>query len=165
LGHDGDVRETGDISLTPNEEVGNSPALRCRVIVADDSTDLRDLFVLLLDDEDDFTVIGAAADGAEAVHLADVLKPDLLVLDVNMPVMDGIEALRRVKAAQPHVRVVLLSAFPRGVLDRRVGGAPPLEAADRGDTHAADQIGILAVGLFDASPARVARHVHHWRKH
>jgi DNA-binding NarL/FixJ family response regulator len=110
------VQERGDISLTPTEEVGNSPALRCRVVVADDSADLRDLVVLLLDDEDDFSVIGAAADGAEAVLLADELKPDLLVLDVNMPVMDGIEALRRVKATQPQIRVVLLSAFPRGVL-------------------------------------------------
>jgi DNA-binding NarL/FixJ family response regulator len=112
------VQETGDISLTPTEQVDNSPALRCRVVVADDSTDLRDLFVLILDDEDDFTVIGSAADGAEAVQLADELEPDLLVLDVNMPVMDGIEALRRVKATQPQIRVVLLSAFPPGVLPR-----------------------------------------------
>jgi CheY-like chemotaxis protein len=112
------VRETGDISLTPSDEVGNSPALRCRVVVADDSTDLRDLFVLLLDDEDDFTVLGAAADGAEALRLATELEPDLLVLDVNMPVMDGLEALRRVKTTHPHIRVVLLSAFPRGLLPR-----------------------------------------------
>ena len=89
---------------------------RYRVVVADDSPDLRDLFCLLLDEEDDFTVVGAASDGARAVQLATELGPDLLVLDVNMPVMDGMEALRRVKALHPHIRVVLLSALPRGVI-------------------------------------------------
>ena len=90
--------------------------VRCRVVVADDSRELRDLFCLLLDDEEDFSVIGAASNGAEAVHLAEELEPDLLVLDVNMPVMDGVEALRRVKARHSRTRVVLLSALPRGIL-------------------------------------------------
>ncbi|MDX6287439.1 MAG: hypothetical protein QOG53_2924 [Frankiales bacterium] len=88
--------------------------MRYRVVVADDSTDLRDLVCLLIDDEDDFSVVGAASNGAEAVQLAQELEPDLLVLDVDMPVMDGLEALRRVKAWHAQTRVVLLSALPRG---------------------------------------------------
>jgi DNA-binding NarL/FixJ family response regulator len=71
---------------------------------------------LLLDDEDDFSVVGAASDGAEAVRLAHDLEPDLLVLDLNMPVMDGAEALRRVKAMHAPIRVVLLSALPRSIV-------------------------------------------------
>jgi DNA-binding NarL/FixJ family response regulator len=71
---------------------------------------------LLLDDEDDFAVVGAAADGVEAVQLTDQLRPDLLVLDVNMPVMDGLEALRQVKLAHTQMRVVLLSALPKSMV-------------------------------------------------
>jgi DNA-binding NarL/FixJ family response regulator len=89
---------------------------RYRVVVADDSLDLRDLIVLLLDDEDDFTVVGAAADGAEAVQLTAELRPDLLVLDMNMPVMDGIAATREVKSTWPETRVVLLSAIPKSIV-------------------------------------------------
>ena len=117
-GQHGGVSETADSSVPSVDELGNLPRLRYRVVVADDNPDLRALFALLLDDEDDFTVVGTAANGAEAVQLTAELRPDLLVLDVNMPVMDGLAALSHVKATLPETRVVLLSAVPKSMVSQ-----------------------------------------------
>ncbi|GLZ80101.1 DNA-binding response regulator [Actinorhabdospora filicis] len=82
-----------------------------RVMLADDQPLIRGGFRALLDDEDDIEVVGEAAHGAEAVALAAETRPDVVLLDVQMPVMDGIEAARRI-AADPElagVRVVMLT--------------------------------------------------------
>lgn len=65
-----------------------------RVLVADDQALLRTAFSSLIEAEEDLTVVGEAADGREAVELAAARAPDVVVLDVRMPVMDGIEAAR-----------------------------------------------------------------------
>jgi DNA-binding NarL/FixJ family response regulator len=80
-----------------------------RVLVADDSAGVRELLVLLLNMESAFTVVGEARDGVTAVALAERLQPDLVILDVNMPRLDGIEALPRVRDASPGSRVVIFS--------------------------------------------------------
>jgi DNA-binding NarL/FixJ family response regulator len=90
-----------------------APRKRNSVVVVDDQTDMRELVALILDDEDDFTVVATAGDGAEAVRLVGELQPDLLVLDVAMPVMSGIEALKSVRIGSPETRIVMLSAHPR----------------------------------------------------
>jgi DNA-binding NarL/FixJ family response regulator len=82
-----------------------------RVLVVDDSPQLRDLLVLLLDDEEDIHVVGQAADGAEAVELVELLEPDVVLLDIAMPVMDGLEALRLLRLVAPATRVILLSGY------------------------------------------------------
>jgi DNA-binding NarL/FixJ family response regulator len=80
-----------------------------RVLVADDSAGVRELLVLLLNMESAFTVVGEARDGVAAVALAERLQPDLVILDVNMPRLDGLEALPRVRDASPGSRVVIFS--------------------------------------------------------
>ena len=65
----------------------------------------------LLDRAGDIEVVGAAADGAEAVVLADDHAPDVILMDLSMPVMDGIEATKRILEADPEVRVVVLTSF------------------------------------------------------
>jgi DNA-binding NarL/FixJ family response regulator len=80
-----------------------------RVLVADDSAGVRELLVLLLNMESAFTVVGEARDGVAAVALAEQLQPDLVILDVNMPRLDGIEALPRVRNASPGSQVVIFS--------------------------------------------------------
>jgi DNA-binding NarL/FixJ family response regulator len=69
-----------------------------RVLIADDQALVRAGFKMILDAEDDLEVVGEAADGAEAVELARRLKPDVVLMDIRMPQLDGIEATRRVIA-------------------------------------------------------------------
>lgn len=82
-----------------------------RVLVVDDHAVVRDGLELLLERFGSVTCVGAAADGAEAVALVDELHPDVVLMDLSMPVMDGIEATRRVVAARPDTAVVVLTTF------------------------------------------------------
>jgi DNA-binding NarL/FixJ family response regulator len=84
-----------------------------RVLIADDQALVRAGFRMILDAEDDLDVVGEASDGAEAVKLARQLKPDVVLMDIRMPELDGIEATRRVAelATDPPVRVLMLTTF------------------------------------------------------
>ena len=80
-----------------------------RVLLADDHALFRQGVASLLATESDFEVVGEAADGQQALELARELMPDVILMDVSMPVMDGLEATRRIKAEMPHVRIVILT--------------------------------------------------------
>ncbi len=80
-----------------------------RVIVADDEAGIRELMRTLLSLEPDFEVVGQAGDGVEAVELVSALHPDLVVIDISMPVMDGLEAISRIRKVSPATRVAVLS--------------------------------------------------------
>jgi NarL family two-component system response regulator LiaR len=82
-----------------------------RVLVADDHPPFSEGLVLLLKKEPDLDPVGIAEDGLEAIRLAKELKPDVIVMDVAMPRMNGIEATRRVKAHLPNTSVLVLSAY------------------------------------------------------
>ena len=84
-----------------------------RVLVVDDQALLRTAFSSLIDAEDDLEVVGEAADGRQAVQIAARLGPDVVVMDVRMPVMDGIEATRQITAGQGAgvPRVLILTTF------------------------------------------------------
>jgi DNA-binding NarL/FixJ family response regulator len=104
-----------------------------RVLIADDHPVFRDGLATLLEPHPDIVVVGRAADGAEAVALAAELRPDVVVMDIQMPQVNGIEATRRVLAADPSVGVLvftmgeddstLLSAMRAGARGYLVKGA------------------------------------------
>ena len=82
-----------------------------RVILADDHAVVRKGIREFLEDEDDIVVLAEAADGSQAVDLAAQHEPDVAVLDIQMPGVGGIEATRRIRAEQPGVKVLILTAY------------------------------------------------------
>ena len=96
---------------------------RDRVLVVDDAANLRDLLSILLDAEDDFEVVGTAADGAQAIEAARTLLPDIILLDLLMPVMDGLQALPRLRELLPGASIVIFSGFEDAALSPEAGDA------------------------------------------
>ena len=81
-----------------------------RVLLADDHALFRGGVASLLAAESDFEVVGEAADGRQAVEMARDLMPDVILMDISMPVMNGLEATRRINAEMPYVKIVVLTA-------------------------------------------------------
>lgn len=80
-----------------------------RILLADDHTIIRSGLRLLLEQQSDFNVVAEAATGSEAVHLASQNHPQVAILDIGMPELNGIEATREMVAQEPQVQVVILS--------------------------------------------------------
>lgn len=80
-----------------------------RVLIADDHTIVRSGIRLLLENEPDIEVVGEALDGAQAVDLIATLRPDLVLMDIAMPVLDGLEATRQIKTSFPEIQILVLT--------------------------------------------------------
>ena len=113
---------------------------RTRVLIADDSERIRRGLHGLFELVDDIEVVAEAVNGAHAVALATELLPDVVLMDVGMPVMDGIEATRRIRAGQSDTRVLILTALP-------------------GQRHAARTAGSDGFVLKDADPDEIVQAV------
>jgi DNA-binding NarL/FixJ family response regulator len=113
-----------------------------RVLVADDADGVRELVMLLLDMESDFTVVGQARDGVEAVEAARSLQPDLVVLDVSMPRLDGITATPQILSASPTSRVAIFTGVTDVGIEQeaRDAGADALLAKELGATTLVDKL-------------------------
>lgn len=103
-----------------------------RVLIADDHEIVREGLQTLLSEENDVQVVGNAGEGTQAVALAAALKPDVVLMDVVMPGMDGITATRQIRAANPSVQVLVLTSF-----------------ADDRQVHDAIQVGAIGYLLKD----------------
>ena len=90
-----------------------------RVLVVDDVPDLRRIFRMVLENDGRFEIVGEAGDGEEAVRLAADVRPDVIILDVAMPKMDGIQAIPLLHEAAPGVRILVLSGFENRRLAER----------------------------------------------
>ena len=81
------------------------------ILIVDDHAGMRALLRGLVAQEPDLALVGEAADGEEALHLVHTLQPDIILLDLVMPRVSGLEALRRIKADRPHTMVILLTVY------------------------------------------------------
>ncbi len=106
--------------MTNGDDVTDTAGRPVRILLADDQPLLRTGFRMVLGAEDDLDIVGEAGDGAEAVELARRLQPDVVLMDIRMPRMDGVAATRAIVAAKLPVRVLILTTFD---LDEYVVGA------------------------------------------
>ena len=145
---------------------------RVRVLVADDQAIVRDGLVTVLELSDEVDVVGQAVDGAEAVRLAAELAPDVVLMDLRMPVLDGAGATARILAARPETRVLVLTTFADdasiagalragaiGYLTKDAGRRELLaavRAAAEGQAVFDPQVAARVIGGFAAQPAEPA---------
>ena len=137
-----------------------------RVLVADDQALLRTAFSSLIGAEEDLTVVGEAADGREAVALAAARAPDVVVMDVRMPVMDGIEAARLVtgngKAGTPRVLILTTFDLDEYVFEALRAGASGFALKSRPVEELLSAIRLVATGEALLAPSVTRRLIAHF---
>ncbi|HSU61509.1 MAG TPA: response regulator transcription factor [Bryobacteraceae bacterium] len=126
-----------------------------KVLLADDHTIVRQGLKLILSGNADFEVVGEAANGREAVELAQKLKPDVVLMDVAMPEWNGIEATRKMVADNPRARVLVLSMHKEAIYVREIlrAGARGYILKDAVDTELLNAVRSVAHGDGYISPA------------
>jgi DNA-binding NarL/FixJ family response regulator len=131
------------------------PQSAIKILLADDHTIVRQGLKLILAAHSDLEVVGEAANGREAVELAASLKPDIVLMDVAMPELNGIEATRRIVQAAPRLRVLVLSMHKEAVYVREIlkAGARGYILKDAIDTELVNAVRSVARGDGYISPA------------
>ena len=140
---------------------------RIRILLADDHAVVRQGFKMILSAQPDMEIVGEAGNGREAVELAEQLRPDVVVMDVAMPELNGIEATRRVSSAHPHTRVLALSMHKDSVYVREIlrAGARGYLLKDSGAGDLVSAVHALARGEGYLSPAVSDAVLDDYRKH
>lgn len=105
--------------MTRSTETGQLPVDPVRLLLCDDAAQLRALYKIVFDAENDIVVVGEAADGSEGVRAARHLQPDVVLLDIAMPVMDGLEAIPGIRSAAPGAAIVMCTAMVDDRIRRR----------------------------------------------
>ncbi|MGH2820448.1 MAG: response regulator [Actinomycetota bacterium] len=124
-----------------------------RIVLCDDVAEVRTMLRVVLELEDDFAVVGEASDGREAVESAARHRPDVLVLDLYMPVMNGLEAIPEIRETSPETRIVVLSGIeaPQAADEAMARGATAY--IEKG-TAADDIVEVLREAAHSAPPGQ-----------
>ena len=130
-----------------------------RVLIADDQALVRAGFRAILETQPDLEVVGEAADGAEAVHLAHELRPDVVLMDIRMPGLDGIEATRRLMREPDAPRVLMLTTFDLDeyLYEAMKAGAGGFLLKDAPRDQLVDAVRTVAAGDALLAPALLQR--------
>jgi two-component system response regulator NreC len=138
-----------------------------RILLADDHALVRQGFRMILEAQPDMEIVGQAGNGREAVELAEKLKPDVVVMDVAMPELNGTEATRRLAVSTPRTRVLALSMHKDSVYVREIlrAGARGYLLKDSGDTDLVAAVRAIAKGEGYISPAVSDAVLSDYRKH
>jgi DNA-binding NarL/FixJ family response regulator len=140
---------------------------KIRILLVDDHAMVRQGFRLILAAQSDMEIIGEAGNGREAVELSDKLKPDIVVMDVAMPELNGIEATRRIAESSPRTRVLALSMYKDSVYVREIlrAGARGFLLKDAIDRDLLAAVRAVASGEGYLSPAVSEAVLSDYRKH
>lgn len=138
-----------------------------RILLADDHSVVRNGFRLMLEAQEDMEVVGQASNGREAVELAEALQPDVAVMDVTMPELNGIEATRRMEKISPKTRVLALSMHQDAVYVREIlkAGARGYLLKDCSEAEFLAAVRAVAVGKGYLSPEVSDAVLEDYRKH
>ena len=136
----------------PPADTGASPTPppTCRILVVDDNVDVRTLLRAQLDLVGRYDVIGEAGDGQQAIDQTRVLQPDIVLLDLAMPIMDGLQALPHILQASPGVQVIVLSGFDQASMAPTAMAAGAARYVEKGPRMQLDHI---IDGVLRAAPA------------
>lgn len=140
---------------------------KTRILLADDHRMVRQGFRLILDAQEDMEVVGETGNGREAVEMAKALRPDVVVMDVTMPELNGIEATRRIREAEPLVRVLGLSVHRDAVYVREIvrAGAEGYILKESADSELIAAVRAVAQGNSYLSPEVAGAVLKDYRKH
>jgi DNA-binding NarL/FixJ family response regulator len=146
------------------EHVQPKPSLR--VLLVDDQPLFRTAIATLIDSQPDLTVVGQAENGLQAVELAREVGPDVVLMDVEMPVMDGVEAARRIREQLPAVKLVMLTVAESDehLFEALANGANGYLLKDLRPEHLYDMLRAAGRGETPLSPAIAARLVNEFRE-
>lgn len=138
-----------------------------RILLADDHAVVRQGFRMILSAQSDMQIVGEAGNGREAVELAEQLEPEVVVMDVSMPELNGIEATRRLAQSVPRVRVLALSMHKDSVYVREIlrAGARGYLLKDSADSDLLAAIRAVAKGDGYLSPAVSDAVLSDYRRH
>jgi DNA-binding NarL/FixJ family response regulator len=137
-----------------------------RILIADDQALMRTGFQMILDVQPDIEVVGEAVDGTDAIRHYERLTPDVVVMDVRMPAMDGIEATRRLTALDPPARVLILTTFDLDeyVYEALRAGASGFLLKDRPPEELVSAVRVIAAGEALLAPSVTRRLIEEFAK-
>jgi two-component system, NarL family, response regulator NreC len=140
---------------------------KIRILLADDHAMVRQGFRMILAAQSDMEIVGEAGNGRAAVELSEQLKPDVVVMDVAMPELNGIEATRRITGSSPHTRVLALSMYKDSVYVREIlrAGARGFLLKDAIDRDLLAAVRAVAGGEGYLSPAVSEAVLSDYRRH